>query len=370
LKLILAGLLVFVAMMVAVGVLGALGALENGSPWPPWLGALVVMGVAGLVAALAQRFLREKEGPRADHFTRSVRKAVAGGTQLEPDPELDFRFEFVSTHGDLMNAFRALRREQTGMRGWVRGLVILMGALWLGSFAAIVTFAPRARAGVAPIAWLLFGSFVVWLFVVRPMRRRRAIRRNHVAAQPLALHFAPRFVECDVAGVGKFRRRWLDLQALVSAPKGVVLVFRDGLHWLPRRVFANAAERQRFEAKVSTRIAQESVRLENPAPEHPILQGGTSYAVVGVSPDPDERDPAAFLDVTLRRNDVQRRLRFVRPAQIHVDREALARAPVGLRILAPPHAALDGLRVLAVDSDGMGHLILWAEDVVELDAAG
>lgn len=365
-KLILAGLLVFAAMTATVVALGSIGALEDGSP--PFLVALVIMGVAGVVAALAHRFLREKkpETPPVDRLSRSVRKAVADGVPLVPDPELDFRFEFVSTHRDLLDGERALRREHSGMRGWVRALIVLVGLAWLAGFGLVALESSRGeRFEPVALVWLALGSLVLWFFVARPALRRRTIRRNNVAAQPLALHFGPRAIVCDVAEVGVFRRRWLDLQGVVSAPKGIVLSFADGLHWLPQRAFTSAAERERFEAKVATRIAQESVRLENEPPEHPILQGGTAYAVVAVSPDPDERDPDAFLDVTLRRNELQRRLRFVRPAQVHVDREALARGPVGLRVLAPPHPELDGLRVLAVDAEG-GHLMLWAEDVVEL----
>lgn len=360
-RLILAALFVIVGIPALLGAVDAAGLLE-GHPWLGVIAFLVVVTIAWWI------FRVRPEHSSVEGQVRELRRAVAGGARLVPDPELDFRFEFVSTHGDLLDGERAVRRERTGMRGWVRGLVILMGLAWLGGFAAVVTLEHGTKLGVAPVAWLLLGSFVVWTFVVRPLRARRAIERDNVAAQPLVLHFTPRFVEVEAAGVGKLRRRWARVEASCSTRKGIVFVFDDTLSWLPARVFASETERARFEAKVATRLAQERLRVATPPTDHPILPDASSCVIETVGPEPDEDDPERFLDVTLRRGETRRRLRFVR-VDAAVNHEALARTPTAVALLALPHPELDGLSVLAVDLERAGHLLLVAEDVVDLDAS-
>jgi hypothetical protein len=358
-RLLLAGLFVFVCIVAALAAVEATVGMEDSPPW------LVGPLCLGLSVALAYWLFRERSAGPADRL-RALRDELARGARLEPDPALDFRFDFVSTHGDLMDAEAALRRERTGMRGWVRGLALLWAAMLLVPATLAVTVGavrgnwPQGGAAMGVLVCLVYGGGAVWCLAVRPMLHRRAIRRATAAAQELSLRFTPRGIDCVVAGVGRVRRLWSELGLCLPSRKGVLLAFPDVNNWLPARVFADAAERKRFDACVAHRLAQEAVRLEREPVEHPILAEAGSYVISGVSHEAG----SDHLDLSLRRGTEERRLRFLRPARAFWDDEL--ESGVGVLIYLLPHPELDGLVVRAIDAESLGCLEVWAEDVVDL----
>ena len=365
-RLILAGLFVFGALLALVIALDASGFLEGGGPQA---GLVVIAALVGLVALAMWLLNRRRDAADSKQLLRELRRAVADGARLEPDPKLDFRFEFVSKHQDLLDGELVWRRETTGMRGWVRAGVILMGVLWLVAGAGVAVHdLPRGHLAVAPVVWLLLGSGTMGLFVVRPWRTRRAIERETAPAQALKLRFTNRTIECDIEGLGRVRRPWWELVRCVPAPNGIVLEFEDRLHWLPQRAFTSARQRERFEACVATRLAKETIRREARAEPHPILPRAEEATVTGVRFDEVSDLSGPFADVTLRLGETERHLRVLRVRHGLIDAQEIAEQDVRVRLLSLPHRELDGLAVRVSEVEPLGALDLWGEEIVDLDA--
>jgi hypothetical protein len=372
-KLLLAGLLTFAGLFVGLYVADATVGLEGTSPW---LVVPVILVTCALFGGLAWRLLQERgaaslERRIAAHLP-ALRRADACGLAFEPGPALDFRFAFVGTREDLLRAERVFRRERTGLRGWVRGLVIGMGLLWLSGFALVgLPELRHGRIGVGPLMWLALGATILWTLVVRPARVRRDLRRRTPATQELELHFTSRAIEVVAAGVGRSERAWGDLLQCHSTPKGVLFAFADALHWLPARVLADPAERQRFEDSLAARIARQVVRLEplwlagKPWEAHPLLAQGGPHRLAGL-----RREPAGgaerSIELTLRGPEGERRLRLHRPLVVRLDEALLEAGNVTVQILRVPHPEVDGLSVLVVDPAGTERLELYAEELEEL----
>lgn len=359
-RLILAALFVFVGLA-AVGV-----GLDRGGPI-----AAVVMGAAliGLVALATWIFGERRAGRSSKQLLRELRRAVAGGARLAPDPALDFRFEFVSKHQDLLDGELAWRRERTGLRGWVRAGVILMGMVWLAAGAGVAVHdLPQGQIAIAPVVWLVLGSCTLGLFVVRPWRTRRAIQRETAPTRALKLRFTNRTIECDLEGVGRVRRPWHELVRAMPAAKGIVLEFEDRLHWLPQRAFASARQRERFEQCLAARMAKETIRHEMPPEPHPLLERAEEFTLASVRFDEVSDLSGSFVDLTLRLGDIERHLRVVRVRHGLIDSDEIAEQDVHVRLLRLPFSELDGLAVRASAVEPVGALDLWGEDIVDLDA--
>jgi hypothetical protein len=366
-KLILAGLLVFVGLFVAAAALDAFGLLEGASG--PVLGLAMGAALVGSTV-LAGWLLRERgAGPDPEQRLRELRRAVAGGARLEPDPALDFRFEFVSTHADLLDGHRGLRRDTTGLRPWVRACVILMGLAWLLAGAGVTVHdLSRGRVEAAPLVWLLLGTITLGFFVVRPWRQRNAIRRGNTPTKRLALHFTPIGIEAEVEGSGLVRRHWWELLSFSRAPKGILLEFTDDLNWLPGRIFESERQRERFEACLATRTAQELIRAEAPTEPHPILPEAETYTVASARRHETADGAGPCVDLTLRRGEIERHLRAVRVRQAWIEDELVAAGEVRVEVLRLPFSELDGLTLRISEAEPHGALEIVAEDIVDLDA--
>jgi hypothetical protein len=372
-KLILAALFVFAGAAVvgiAAAELGLTGSFARMLPvFLAWVGVVWV----------AMRLFREREdGPRPEDRVRALRGHLAHG-ELRPDPALDLHLAWAPTGRDRLDAYEIERREATGMRPWVRGFVIAMGAIWLAASAlfaaAAVQDPPRdPRPWIGALIPLLAGGGILWLFVVRPIRARRALRGAGAASSGVSLHATARGLAITRPGGGTAERRWSEV-SLFRATRRTVhlgLAYEDAIV-VPRAAFADDAERARFLDLVATRLAQEELLDEAEEPEHPLLAARDGEHAAGpwtlgeLRLQPVGAD--ACIDLTLRRGAAERRLRLLRPLQIEVDLEELRSASPAIRILSLPRRAFDGVGVRVVDEELRGRIHLLAEDVVELGAS-
>jgi hypothetical protein len=168
-----------------------------------------------------------------------------------------FTFELTSTHRDLIDGLDADRTARTGMRWWARAGVAGMGLLWLfGSLVVMLRDKP-ARPSWLPFVWLLLGSLITWQFIVQPRLAAWSIRRKNVAAQHVKLVFDASGISATIAGEGDFHRPWRELEVFHVAKKGIMFGFEGSpLHWLPNRVFTDAAQRDAFIEYVTQTLDQ------------------------------------------------------------------------------------------------------------------
>jgi len=366
-RLLLAGLLVFLGVALAVSAFEAFDAFET---WPKLVIGPLFLGVCVGLFALTFRLLGGKDrGVATRERIAAARQERERTETLRPRAGLDFRFSFVSTHRDLLDAHQAMRREVGGMRPWVRGLVILMGIAWLVGFG--FSLAPGFEGDGPVWIWGILGSAVLWFFVWRPASTRRAIRHSNEAEVAVTVRFDRRCVESTVRGIRTGRRWWREVGLFVPAPGGVALAFEDGaIQWLPRRVFADDRERERFVEEVEARLAQEAVRFERPMGGSRLVDRPWTWTIVDFrhGGGADGSDP--FVDLSLRRGAEVRRLRFLDPVDVLFRAEGRPQRQCGLVILDVPYPELDGLGVRVTDREGeIGVVELWAREVVDLDAA-
>jgi len=98
-------------------------------------------------------------------------------------------------------------------------------------------------------------------------------------------------------------------------------------------------------------------------PQHPVLDRPWEYTIVGFNYQGDEGEP--FLELSLRRGDDFRRLRFLSPRDIKLD-AFFAAGPSGIAILDVSARQMEGVRVWVCD-DVTGHdclLTFWAREVL------
>lgn len=362
-KLVLAGLALVTGMLLLVQGMDALGLVEGG-PTPLTASLFVVLMAAMFWLVFRLLGGREHEERQRDQVLSMVRDDEAG-EPFEPRASFDHRFSFLSTHGDLLRAHRAVRGDSTGMRGWVRGLVILMGLAWTGGFAATL----GDGATPARWVWLVLGTAVLWFAVVSPFRARRAIVAGNAPEQTVALRFTSRRIESLTEGVGAGHWWWRDVFQFLPTEGGLAFTFTDGsVCWLPARVFPSDAAREHFVAEVEERLAREAARFLREPADHPIVAEPWSYRVEDFHHG--EGEGGSFVDLVLRRGDDVRRLRFLDATEVDYRADLGARASSGMAILSVPHPELDGVGVRVTDRDEEGSaLYLWAADVVDLDAS-
>ena len=102
-------------------------------------------------------------------------------------------------------------------------------------------------------------------------------------------------------------------------------------------------------------------------PDHPIVEAPWTYEIADLrfhksTGDPDE----SWLDLTLQKGDVVRRLRFLKPQSIQIE-DGFPNCP-GLCILDISSRQLDDITVEVGGFEaGGGALKFWAADVIDLD---
>jgi hypothetical protein len=104
-----------------------------------------------------------------------------------------------------------------------------------------------------------------------------------------------------------------------------------------------------------------------PDPDHPIITHPHRYDVVGFNYQlPDDGEP--YIDLTLRRDAVIRRLRFFSPREIEI--ESGFPGCSGLQIKDVSANQLTGIRVRVTDFEpSLDAVRFWARDVIDLDSS-
>lgn len=106
----------------------------------------------------------------------------------------------------------------------------------------------------------------------------------------------------------------------------------------------------------------------NKDPDHPIIDQPWQYSIVDFHVHADSDTGESFIDMTLRREGVQRRLRFLDPQNIVIDEGCFPQPTGGMQILDVSHRQLDGLTVEVGDFENEGGAVTFcARQVVDLD---
>ena len=104
-----------------------------------------------------------------------------------------------------------------------------------------------------------------------------------------------------------------------------------------------------------------------PDPYHPIIDNPWHYRIAALSCVFPEDGSESYLDLTLVRGEVQRRLRFWSPRDIEIERGFPSQS-LGMVIYDVRGRQLDGLGVWVDDDEaGWGKVTFWARAVVDLD---
>jgi hypothetical protein len=111
--------------------------------------------------------------------------------------------------------------------------------------------------------------------------------------------------------------------------------------------------------------------MHDESPNHPILDRAHEFDIVrfDLHHDPDDYRND-FLDLTMRRGQEHRRLRFLRPQDFRIERGFPA-STRGMVILDVRHRQMEGIGVQVADFESAtGGVTFYAADVVDLDAIG
>ncbi len=103
-------------------------------------------------------------------------------------------------------------------------------------------------------------------------------------------------------------------------------------------------------------------------PDHPIIERPYEYEILLLCyhNDPDDHC-GSYLDMTLGRGGSVRRLRFLAPQDLEIEK-GFPRRTGGMRILDVRPRQLDGLGVRVEDFEqSWGKVSFWARDVLDLD---
>ena len=103
-------------------------------------------------------------------------------------------------------------------------------------------------------------------------------------------------------------------------------------------------------------------------PYHPIIDRPWDYEIVLLGWSRETETDPSFLDLTLRKGTVLRRLRFAEPQEIEIEKGFSVKTG-GLYIADVKHRGLDGITVRVSDFEASpGAIRFWARDVIDLDA--
>ena len=109
----------------------------------------------------------------------------------------------------------------------------------------------------------------------------------------------------------------------------------------------------------------------DPDPDHPIIERPWEYQLTEFHYhyDPDDRG-ASFIDMTLEKGEIVRRLRFWSPRSLRIE-EGFPVATGGMEIKDVRRRQMQGLGVYVGDFEASsGAVNFWADEVVDLDAPG
>ena len=157
------------------------------------------------------------------------------------------QFSFISTAADLLDAFDAYTQHRTGMRPWIRYLVVALGLFWLLSFALVLIYGLGSARWWHPVIWLFLGLAASWLFGLKPILVRRSIARQSAPEQKLDIQFSEDGATIYAHGTGEFQRTWADFLDVYVHKKGLLCYMSDEMkHWLPIRIFTSRKQMQKL----------------------------------------------------------------------------------------------------------------------------
>jgi len=104
-------------------------------------------------------------------------------------------------------------------------------------------------------------------------------------------------------------------------------------------------------------------------PHHPILERPWEYEIIELCYHNDPGDwRKSHVDLTLRRGEAVRRLRFLAPQDFEVERGCFPRPTGGMCILDVRHRQLEEIGVRVADFEGShGAVTFWAREVIDLE---
>ena len=125
-----------------------------------------------------------------------------------------FTFTFTSTHQDLLDSYEAYRTTRAGTHTSIYQLLI------------------------------------------EPLLDKSRILLSNPPSQEVRLTLADSGMDILVVGVLSYQRAWHEVAHVISAPKGIGMIFTDrSAHWLPNRVFKDPGERAAVEDFIRVRTA-------------------------------------------------------------------------------------------------------------------
>ena len=105
-----------------------------------------------------------------------------------------------------------------------------------------------------------------------------------------------------------------------------------------------------------------------PDPDHVIIDKPWEYEIIDLHFHRDTEEWAAsYLDLTLQKEEIIRRLRFVGPRDIHIE-SGFPFNNGGMEILDVRHRQMEGIGVRVGNYEASeGTVTLWASEVLDLD---
>jgi len=103
-------------------------------------------------------------------------------------------------------------------------------------------------------------------------------------------------------------------------------------------------------------------------PLHPIIDAPFNYDIIGFNYQINREDPLkSYIDMTLQKDDVVRRLRFIGPRDLEIEK-GFPMATAGMEILDVKSRQMTDINVWVNDFEAsQGAVTFWAKSVIDLD---
>ena len=165
---------------------------------------------------------------------------------------MEYKFEFISTHRDLIDSYIAVKNSNSGLSGWSRTAVLILGIMWLLGF---ILLTPTADNLFQPLIWLLLGVSIIWYIGVKPYLEKKHIKEVNDEEQNVKLLVNDHGITAIDESDQQRCIEWKNVEVIENAKKGIFIGFDDGLiNWLPNRLFANKKQKKRFINSVINKI--------------------------------------------------------------------------------------------------------------------
>ena len=157
---------------------------------------------------------------------------------------MEYKFEFISTHKDLIDSYTAVKNSGSGLSGWSRMAILILGIMWLLGF---IFLAPKADNFFQPLIWLVLGVFIIWSVGFKPYLEKKQIKEVNDAKQEVNLLINDNGITATDESGNQRSIEWKNVEIIEKAKKGIFIGFDDGLmNWLPNSLFINNKEKNKF----------------------------------------------------------------------------------------------------------------------------